>query len=158
MELKLKLSMKAKVLVTQSCLTLCNPVDWSLPGDPGILQARTLEQVAIPFSRGSSQTRDWTQVSCTAGRFSTIWATREAQNKVNVCVNINTSYIYMYTHIHMHMPARQPLKGPAGDVRAELQGTSTLWGPGVFCSHGSAHTRELSFCLHIFTRQLSVWT
>ena len=51
MELKLKLSMKAKVLVTQSCLTVCNPMDWSLPWDPGILQARTLEQVAIPFSR-----------------------------------------------------------------------------------------------------------
>ena len=51
MELKLKLTMKAKVLVTQSCLTVCNPMDWGLPWDPGILHARTLEQVAIPFSR-----------------------------------------------------------------------------------------------------------
>ena len=45
---------------------------------PGILQARILEWVAIPFSRGSSQPRDWTQVSCTVGRFFTVWATKEA--------------------------------------------------------------------------------
>ena len=46
---------------------------------PGILQARILEWVAFPFSRGSFQPRDRTQVSCIAGRFFTIWATREAQ-------------------------------------------------------------------------------
>ena len=44
----------------------------------GILQARILEWVAMPSSRGSSRSRDWTQVSCIAGRFFTIWATREA--------------------------------------------------------------------------------
>ena len=44
----------------------------------GILQARILEWVAFPFSRGSSQVRDWTQVSLIAGRFFTCWATREA--------------------------------------------------------------------------------
>ena len=44
----------------------------------GILQARILEWVAIPFSRGSSWPRDGTQVSCIAGRFFTIWAIREA--------------------------------------------------------------------------------
>jgi len=45
----------------------------------GILQARILEWVAVPFSRGSSQPRDPTQVSCIAGRLFTSWATREAQ-------------------------------------------------------------------------------
>ena len=45
----------------------------------GILQARILEWVAMPSSRGSSQPRDWTQVSCIAGGFFTIWASREAQ-------------------------------------------------------------------------------
>ena len=45
----------------------------------GILQARILKWVAIPFSKGSSWLRDWTQVSCTAGRFFTIWAMREIQ-------------------------------------------------------------------------------
>ena len=46
----------------------------------GILQARILEWVAFPFSRGSSQPRDQTQVSHIAGGFFTIWATREAQD------------------------------------------------------------------------------
>ena len=56
--------------VAQSCPTLCNPTDCSLPGSSvhGIFQARVLEQVAISFSRRSSQPRDRTWVSCTAGR------------------------------------------------------------------------------------------
>ena len=56
------LLMKVKVLVAQSCLTLCNPVDCSLPDSlvRGILQARVLEWAAIPFSKGSSQPRDRT--------------------------------------------------------------------------------------------------
>ena len=60
------------------CLTLCDPVDCSPPGSSvhRILQARILEWVAIPFSRGSPWSRDWTHVSCSAGRFFTIWATR----------------------------------------------------------------------------------
>ena len=45
----------------------------------GILQVRILERVAIPFSRGSSQLRDWTQASNIAGGFFTSWATKEAQ-------------------------------------------------------------------------------
>ena len=58
----------------QSCLTLCDPMDCSLPGSSvrGILQARILEWVAFPLSRGSFQPRDQTQVFCTAGRFFTI--------------------------------------------------------------------------------------
>ena len=65
--------------VALSCLTLCKPVDCSLPGSSvhGILQARILEWVAISFSRGSSQPRDWTQVSCIVGRWFILWATRE---------------------------------------------------------------------------------
>ena len=57
-----------------SCLTFCDPMDCSQPGSSvhGILQARILERVAIPFSRGSFQPRDQTQVSCIAGRFFTI--------------------------------------------------------------------------------------
>ena len=55
-------------------------MDCSLPGSSvhGILQARMLEWVAIPSSRGSSWPRDWTWVSSIAGRFFTLWATREA--------------------------------------------------------------------------------
>ena len=60
----------------KSCLTLCDPMDCIVPG---ILQARKLEWVAFSFSRGSSQPRDWTQVSCIAGGFFTSSATREAR-------------------------------------------------------------------------------
>ena len=69
-----------KALVTQSCLTLGDPMVCSPPGSSvhGIVQARILEWVAMPSSRGSSQPRDRTQVSCIAGRFFTIWATSEA--------------------------------------------------------------------------------
>ena len=70
---------EVKVLVARSCLTLCNPIVWSLPGSSahGIFQARILEWVIIPFSRGSSCPRDQTQVFHTAGRFSTIWSSRK---------------------------------------------------------------------------------
>ena len=62
-----------EVKVAQSCPTLCNPMDCIVIG---ILQARTLEWVAFPFSRGSSQPRDWTQVSCLAVGFFAGWATQ----------------------------------------------------------------------------------
>ena len=71
-------------LVAQSCPALCDLIYCSPPGSSvhGILQARVLEWAAIPFSRGSSQPRDWTQVSCIAGGFFTLWATREAHNYI----------------------------------------------------------------------------
>ena len=60
-----------KVLVAQSCLTLCSTMDCSLPGSSvhGLLQAKILEWLAIPFSRASFWPRDQTRVSCIAGRF-----------------------------------------------------------------------------------------
>ena len=59
---------------------LCDPMDYSPPGSfvHGIRQAKILELIAIPFSRGSSRPRDRTQVSCIMGRFFTICITREA--------------------------------------------------------------------------------
>ena len=70
---------KVKALVAQSYLTFCNPMDCSLPGSSGhgILQARILKWVVTSFSRGFPQSKDWTQVSYTEGRFFMIWATRE---------------------------------------------------------------------------------
>ena len=64
------------------CPTHWDPMDWSPWGSSvhEIFQARILEWVAVPFARGSSQPRDWTQVSCIAGKFFTIWATREAHS------------------------------------------------------------------------------
>ena len=81
-------------VVTQSCLTLWNPTDCSPPGSSvhGILQARILEWVAMPSSRGSSQPSDQTQVSHIAGRFFTIWATKGLQ------VNNSETTIPLKTH------------------------------------------------------------
>ena len=74
---------KVKALVAQSCWTLCSPMDCNPSGSSvhGILQARILRWVAIPFSRESSWSRDQTQASCTAGRFFTIRATQK-QTKI----------------------------------------------------------------------------
>ena len=65
---------KVRALVTQSCPALCDLMDCSPPGSSvlGILQARMLERVAIPLSKGSSLPKDWTQVSCIAGRLFTV--------------------------------------------------------------------------------------
>ena len=65
---KLEINMKVKVKVTQSCPTLCNPMDYTVHR---LLQARIPEWVTFPFSRGSSQPRDRTQVSHIAGGFFT---------------------------------------------------------------------------------------
>ena len=71
--------------VAQSCPTLCNPMDCSLPvfSVHGIFQPRILEWVAISFSRESPRPRDRTQVSCIVGRCFTLWATREVPLKLH---------------------------------------------------------------------------
>jgi len=56
------------VKVSKSCPSLCDPMDYTVRG---ILQAKILEWVAFPFSRGSPQPRDQTEVSCIAGGFFT---------------------------------------------------------------------------------------
>ena len=80
--------------VTQSCPTLCDPMDYTVHG---ILQARILEWLAFPFSRGSSQPRDQTQVSCIAGRFFTSWPQGKPRivNRVwkSIC-NKNESWVW----------------------------------------------------------------
>ena len=65
-----------KVKIAQSCPNLGNLRDYTVHR---ILQARILEWITFPFSRGSSQPRDWTQVSQIAGRLFPSWASREAQ-------------------------------------------------------------------------------
>ena len=72
--------MVSEVKPAKSYPTLCYPMDCIVYG---ILQARILEWVAVPFPRGSFQPRDWTQVSHIAGGFFTYWATREAQEYWN---------------------------------------------------------------------------
>ena len=86
----------SEVLVAQSCLTLCQPVDCSPPGSTvhRILQAGILECVTIFFSRRSSWPRDWSWVSCTVGRFFTIWAISSLWLKVVPYGFLNPEFNY----------------------------------------------------------------
>ena len=90
---------KVKVLVVQACLTLCDPMDCSLPDSSlhRTLQARILEWVAISFSRGSSWPRDWTWVSSIAVRLFTVLATREVIILFN---SKNNPAIYILQLLH----------------------------------------------------------
>ena len=99
--------------VSQSCLTLSDPMDCSLSGFSvhRIFQARILEWVAISFSRRSSWPRDWTRVSHVVGRRFTVWATREVSRYVHIYANGIISFhfmaelyfiMYMYHIIFIH--------------------------------------------------------
>ena len=86
------------VSVVQLCLTLCDPVDCGPPGPSvhGILQARLLEWIVIPFARGSFWPRDQTRVSFTAGRFFTVWAAGKPRYNENILFNVNYSKTCLY--------------------------------------------------------------
>ena len=103
-----------------SRVRLCNPMNCSPPGSSvrGILQTRILERVAIPISRRSSQPRDQTQVSCTAGRFSTIWIIKEAPMD---CSGINGAW-GVFQHAYQHLGSSQILG--AKERRIEKKGTN----------------------------------
>ena len=100
---------KVKVKVAQSCPTLCDPIFYTVHG---ILQARILEWVAFPFSRGSSQPRDQTQVSHIAARFFTSWAAWERSRlpcgierivKVKTGVDNKTGKLLKHKNIQAHV-------------------------------------------------------
>ena len=81
----------------------CSPPDFSVYR---IFQTKILEWIAIPFSRGSSQFRSLTQVSCIAGRFLTIGATKEAQTTSLQCVTLWHIHLYpgLTTDIVLPLP------------------------------------------------------
>ena len=82
----------------------CDPMDFSLPGSSvhEISHIRILEWIPISFSRGSSQLRDWTHVSCTAGRlFTTELSGKPTIHKNNICMGLYT-YIYKRLSILFH--------------------------------------------------------
>ena len=87
-------------------------MDCSPPGSSihGIFQSRTLGWVAIPFSRGYSQPRDWTQVSCIAGKFFIIWANRETKYS---SVRLSRSVVSDSLQPHGLQQARLPCPSPA---------------------------------------------
>ena len=94
------------VCVTQSCSTLCDPMDCSPASSSvhGILQAGILECVAIPFSRESSWPRDQTRVSHFAGRFFTFWATSSLLQRIfltqgsNPGITLCRQVLYLLSH------------------------------------------------------------
>ena len=111
------MQVKSDSEVAQSCPTLSDPMDWSLPGSSvhGIFQAGVLlqlEWIAIPFSRGFSWSRDWTWVLCITGRFFT---TEPPRKPVYIYIYILHAfhiymfhiyifhiYIYIYIYIYIH--------------------------------------------------------
>ena len=97
--------------VTQSCLTLCDPMDCSLPGSSvyGIFQARIVEWVSISFSR-SSRPRDWTWVSHIVGRRFTNWATREVSFWSKLFFLFYGGKINNFVQIKMASPVAQKVK------------------------------------------------
>ena len=80
------------------------PMDCSLPVSSlhGILQARVLEWVAISFSRGSSQSRDRTRVSCIPGRHFNLWVTREANKTECMLIFLFTGWDGRYRILTAH--------------------------------------------------------
>ena len=134
---------KVKVLVIQSCPTLCDPMDCSPPDSSvhGILQARILEKVAILFSRGPSWPWDQTSVSCTAGRFITVWATEEApwNGKKPIIILPHPQYYFCYLspwerHAIMKLSVHRfsfkkmetELQKPQRTIRPQIQETQVL--------------------------------
>ena len=125
------------VVVTQLCLILCDPVDWTLPGSSvhGILWARILEWVVMPSSRGSSQPGDRTQVSRIAGRLFTVWATQEApkcSSSGTMMLNVkNSAFCSHFLNIHNLLQllenkvfSRLPCEGQKnGHQKKPLKGT-----------------------------------
>ena len=116
-----KSTMNVKVLVAQVCPTSCYPRDYRPPGSSvhGILQARILEWVAISFSRGSSQPRDWTQVSRIAGRFFAIWATKEELSD-----QISRSVVPDSLRPHESQHTRPPCPSPTPGVHSDSHPSS----------------------------------
>ena len=106
--------------VAEWCLTLCDPLGYLLPGSSasGISQTRILEWVAISFSRGSSQPRDWTQVSRIGKRILYHWTSREPFiNITSVTILILTSLITV-AHVDLSfLPEINTLSLPPWEVK-----------------------------------------
>ena len=123
---------------TQSCPTLCNPMDCSLPGSSvhGILQARILEWVATSFPRGSSPPRDWTQVSCIDRRI------LYHQSHLGSWRPINDGFLpFPLVHFYPETPVLQSV----------LDWTFSL--NGLLCAPGSAATPPSSRSFSTETEQ-----
>ena len=126
-----------KVKVTQLCPTLSDLMDSRVRG---ILQARILEWVAVPFSRGSSQPRDRTQVSCIAGGF----CTTGPLGKPRFFVYIPKSFFFFNVKIFSLSPISCKVK--------VTQSCPTLCDPMDFTVHGTLQARILEWVAFPFSR------
>ena len=95
----------------------------------GILQARILEWVAFPFSRGFSWPRNWTQISCIAGRFFINWTMREVQTH---------TYIYIHTHIHTYKHMCFPRGSDGKESACNAGDLGSIPGSGISPGEGMA--------------------
>ena len=144
-----------------SHVRLCDPVDCSPPGSSvhGILQARILEWIAISFSRASSQPRNWTWVSCIAGRRFILWATREARNPVwlylNLMWHLQRPYFQVSSQVLSGYEFRQDTTHPSTapiHIRWKTQGPMRV--PMFFCHHVSCFCFTLDRGSTLDTTQL----
>ena len=101
-----------------SCVRLCDPMDYTAHE---ILQARILEWVAFPFSGGSSQPRDWTQVSHIAGRFFTSWATGKPFRSDQISRSVVSDSLRPHESQHARPPCLSPTPGVHSDSRPSSQ-------------------------------------
>ena len=123
--------------VAQSCPTLCNLMDCSLPGSSihGIFQAIILEWIAISFSRGSSPPRDWTWVSRIVDRHFTVWATREVLKESIKCEVPPLPFSFFLVFYFLWVPKSAWERVPRADMwKKNLHsrfGSTTKWLDGI---------------------------
>ena len=149
--------------VAQSCLTVCDPMDCSLPGFSvhGIFQATVLEWGAISFSRGASWPSDLTQVSRVADRGFTLWATRESlDGKESACNAGDLGSVLESGRSPGNYSSRQILqhsclKNPMG--RGAWQATVHNWATNTFTFPGWQGVKE-SACHFRRHRRWQVWS
>ena len=141
--------------VAQSCPTLCDPMDCSLPGFSvhGISPARILEWVTISFSRGSSRPRNRTWVSCIGGRRFNLWAIREAQ--FQVYSKVNQLYICMKVKSSLTLCNPMDCSPPGSSVHGIFQ-TRVLECVAISFSRGSSQPRDRTQVSHTASRCFTV--
>ena len=149
--------------VAQSCPTLFGHMGYTLLGSSihGIFQARVLEWVAISFSRGSSQPRDWIRISHIVGRRFTVWATREApemwqKKKVpSDGSEVKVTQLYPTLCDPMDNPCNSPGHITGVGSLSLLQGIFPTQGP----NQGLLHCRWILYQLsHLGSSQMQVTT
>ena len=105
-------------LVAQSCPTLCDSMDCSPPGFSvhGDSPGKDTGVGCMPSNRGSSQPRDWTQISCTAGRLFTVWATREVVECMDHYNCPNLGHMFTVAETLSHLSSTCLLEGSRREI------------------------------------------